>query len=317
MDKYGMQTFNMAIVYGIIVVISFLLAIGYSMLVRKKKLWLVWLFFSVFIVNLGYLILSISTTLEEALLANRVAYLASVFLPFFMLMTIMDICKIQYKKIVPGILVCVSGIIFLITASPGYYKEVSLVFVNDMAKLVKTYGPLHSLYFVYLFAYFGTMVGIIIFSMNRKNTVSHKYAFFLAVVVLMNLVIWFVEQLIYWDFEFLSVSYIISEMLLLLLYSILKDYEQLQDGPVKIKGNVVVPSYREEEIVTVFPQINTLTVREKEVFLEILKNKKRKDIAEELCVTESTVKKHTSHIFAKLGVSSRVELFEKLNQNII
>ena len=61
----------------------------------------------------------------------------------------------------------------------------------------------------------------------------------------------------------------------------------------------------------------TLTVREKEVFLEILKNKKRKAIAEELCVTESTVKKHTSHIFAKLGVSSRVELFEKLNQNII
>ena len=321
MDKYGMQTFNMAIVYGIIVVISFLLAICYSVLVRKKKLWLVWLFFSVFIVNLGYLILSISTTLEEALLANRVAYLGSVFLPFFMLMTIMDICKIQYKKIVPGILVCVSGIMFLITASPGYYtgyyKEVSLVFVNDMAKLVKTYGPLHSLYFVYLFAYFGMMVGIIIFSMNRKNTVSHKYAFFLAVVVLMNLVIWFVEQLIYWDFEFLSVSYIISEILLLLLYSILQDYEQLQDGPVKIKGNVVVPSYTEEEIVTVFPQINTLTGREKEVFLEILKNKKRKAIAEELCVTESTVKKHTSHIFTKLGVSSRVELFEKLNQHII
>lgn len=43
----------------------------------------------------------------------------------------------------------------------------------------------------------------------------------------------------------------------------------------------------------------------------IMDNKKRKDIAEELGITENTVKKHTSHIFAKLGVSSRKELFAK------
>ena len=313
-----MHTFNMSIVYGIIVAISFLLAIGYSVFARKKEVWLVCLFFSVFIVNLGYFTLSISKRLEGALLANRIAYLGSVFLPFFMLMTIMDICKMKYKKIVPVILLCISSVMFLVAASPGYYtgyyKEVSLVFVNDMAKLVKTYGPLHSLYFVYLFLYFGMMVGVILFSMNKKNSVSHKHTFFLAVVALMNLVIWFVEQLIYWDFEFLSVSYIISEVLLLLLYGILQDYEQLQDFPERNQAIAAIPEYSEEEIAAVFPQISTLTVREKEVFQKILKNKKRKDIAEELCVTESTVKKHTSHIFAKLGVSSREGLFAKLNQ---
>ncbi|MCF2554578.1 histidine kinase N-terminal 7TM domain-containing protein [Faecalicatena contorta] len=313
-----MQTFNMSVVYGIIVAISFLLAIGYSIFARKKEVWLVWLFVSVFIVNLGYFTLSISKDLEGALLANRLAYLGSVFLPFFMLMTIMDICKMKYKKIVPVILLYISSVMFLIAASPGYYtgyyREVSLVFVNDMAKLVKTYGPLHSLYFVYLFLYFGMMAGVILFSMNRKNSVSHKHAFFLAVVAFMNLVIWFVEQLIYWDFEFLSVSYIISELLLLLLYGMLQDYEQLQDCVEGHQGTATVPEYSEEEIAAVFPQISTLTVREKEVFQKILKNKKRKDIAEELCVTESTVKKHTSHIFAKLGVSSREGLFAKLNQ---
>ena len=56
-----------------------------------------------------------------------------------------------------------------------------------------------------------------------------------------------------------------------------------------------------------------LTAREIDVLREILENKKRKEIAEKLCVTENTVKKHTSHIFAKMEVKNRAELFEKLN----
>ncbi|MBQ2764757.1 MAG: response regulator transcription factor, partial [Firmicutes bacterium] len=43
-------------------------------------------------------------------------------------------------------------------------------------------------------------------------------------------------------------------------------------------------------------------------------NKRRKDIAEILHVSENTVKKHTSHIFAKMNVANRKELLLKLEE---
>ena len=41
-----------------------------------------------------------------------------------------------------------------------------------------------------------------------------------------------------------------------------------------------------------------------------------KEIAEELFVTESTIKKHTSSIFAKFNVTNRYELYAKLKKYI-
>ena len=52
--------------------------------------------------------------------------------------------------------------------------------------------------------------------------------------------------------------------------------------------------------------------REEEVLRLTLSGQKRRDIADKLCVSENTVKTHLSHIFAKVGVSSKKELTEKL-----
>ena len=67
-----------------------------------------------------------------------------------------------------------------------------------------------------------------------------------------------------------------------------------------------------EKIENELPEMGTLSNREKEVFQMLLTDKKRKEIADELCITENTVKKHTSNIFVKLDVSSRAELLNKI-----
>lgn len=50
-----------------------------------------------------------------------------------------------------------------------------------------------------------------------------------------------------------------------------------------------------------------LTKREKEIFVLLIQNKSTKQIAEELCISEKTVRNHISNVIQKLGVESRIQ----------
>lgn len=245
---------NISVLYGVIAVLSLLLMIGYFVFYKNKEIWLSWIHIFVFIINFGYFALSIAKSLEWALWANRITYFGAVFLPMCILLAIVGVCRISYGKLVPIGFIALGAVIFFIAASPGYfdwyYKEVSIVFVNGIAKLKKVYGPLHSWYYVYLISYFFLMVGIILWAMLRKKMRSWKHAALLAVVVLLNIAIWMVEQFINYDFEFLSVSYLISELLLLFLYGMLRDYEKLKNTTARAQMKAVADAIDIEVLTT-------------------------------------------------------------------
>ena len=326
----------MTTVYGIVFAVALLMVGVYFFVDRKRDIWLMLLFVSIAVCDAGYFLLSTSKTLEAALWSNRLAYLGSVFLPFFMLMMIMNLSRFRYPKFLPKILIALNTAMFLIAASGGilpiYYKDVSLGFSDGAAYLIKEYGPLHNIYKVFLFAYFFAMVAIIIYTAVKKTVVSTKHSIFLAFVVIGNIATWLVENMIGAGFEFLSISYIVSEGLILFLYGILQDYgladtQRISDSAVEpqpetdenTNATETIKSFSKKQIENIFNNwktLDTLSQREKEVLGFILENKKRKDIAETLFVTESTIKKHTSAIFRKLEITNRTELFEKAKEFI-
>ena len=323
----------MTTVYGIIFAVALVMVGVYFFVDRKRDIWLMLLFISVAVCDLGYFLLSASETLSAALWSNRLAYLGSVFLPFSLLMMIMNLSRFRYPKFIPKALIGLNTVMFLIAASGGilpiYYKDVSLGFSDGGTYLIKEYGPLHNLYKVFLFAYFASMVAIIIYTAVKKTVVSTKHSVFLAFVVIGNTATWLVENMIGAGFEFLSISYIVSEGLILFLDGILQDYgladtQRISDSaveavPENITTTETIKSFSEKQIENIFNNwkiLDTLSQREKEVLGFILENKKRKDIAETLFVTESTIKKHTSAIFKKLEITNRTELFEKAKEFI-
>ncbi len=300
--------------YAFTTVISLLLIAAYFHLIKDKMSWFLILYISVFIVNAGYLWMAASNNLENALMANRVSYLGSVFLPLCMMMIILDACKIIYPKWLKYVLLTISTIVFLIAASGGitdwYYDQVTFVEGNGTGRLLKQYGPMHNLYYIYLFTYLISMAAMIAISWYKKKAFNLKHAFALLAIVFGNILIWLVEQGIDSQFEFLSVSYIIMETFLLMIYGIIQDYENVLEAHINTVDSL--PDMDQEQIVARFPQLAMLTSRELEVAIPLLQDKKRKEIAEELCITEHTVKKHTAHIFAKFEVTNRKELHKKL-----
>ena len=56
-----------------------------------------------------------------------------------------------------------------------------------------------------------------------------------------------------------------------------------------------------------FHQQSVLTKREREVFTILLQDKTTKEIAEELFISEKTVRNHISNVIQKLGIKGRAQ----------
>jgi len=331
-NAVGSKSASLTIIYGAAAVLSLLLLIGCLLLVRKNKVWFVLLFSSVLVVNIGYTVLAMSSCLEMALWANRLAYLGSVFLPFTMLMIILDVSGTKYPKWLQGALGSLSILLFLIAASPGilpiYYKEVSFAVVNGVSTLVKVYGPLHPLYLVYLLGYLAAMVAVIIHAQVKKTIDTTAHATILAIAVFVNIGVWFIEQLTHIEFEMLSVSYIISELFLLGIHLVMNEYQRLKKIIKQVES---VQGYSEDETATpnvmlekpvedeaVAPErieafmagLKTLTPTEKAIYDAYVARVTTKEIMANMDIKESTLKYHNRNLYGKLGVSSRKELLE-------
>ncbi|MDO4331663.1 MAG: histidine kinase N-terminal 7TM domain-containing protein [Eubacteriales bacterium] len=218
----------MSLAYGVTSMIALAL-LGVCVIIdRKKDIWLLLLFVSVFVCDFGYFLLSVSKTLNLALLSNRIAYFGNVFLPFFIFMMILKLCRIRFAKWLPCLLAAVSVLIFAVAASPGYltvyYKTVSIEITEGVTRLVREYGPLHVLYYIYLFLYFGGMLVVVGDSIVKKRITSYITGACLLAAVLVNIVVWLIEQFLPRNFEFLSISYMLSEALILLLYGAFQKY---------------------------------------------------------------------------------------------
>lgn len=291
---------------------------------KQKEPWLLVLYPCICIVNLGYFLLSFAKTVEFALFANKLAYLGHVFIILCMFMLISKLCGFKYKKWVSYALIALAILMYSMVLTTGhldwYYKSVSLIYVDGAAKLVKEYGFLHPVYTVHIIAYFVAMLVTIFYSLKIKKSASQKLAGMMLVVVFGNIGMWLVEKLVTWNFEFLSISYLMSELVFFFVYWMLQDYVHKEEIPsAGESGSLQLTAMTADEklnrILSFVGDDEPLSIREREVLELIMQNKKRKEIASQLHLSENTVKTYTRSLYSKLGVASREELYSLLLQN--
>ena len=319
----------MTIAYGVIFALSLLLPIGYYLFVRKSQNepWLFVLYLSVCFVNLGYLLLSLSKTVEFALFANKIAYFGQVFVPLCMFMIISRLSGFNYRKWVNYALAGVALLMFGLVLTTGhldwYYKSVELTYADGAAKLMKEYGFLHPMNLIYVLGYFAAMLAVIGISLKKNRGRVQKLAGLILAVVFGNVGMWIVEKLVTWNFEFLSVSYLMSEFVFFFVYWMLQDYVHVSDVPPPVTVEeappiIVVGTPTTEEkiriITSSLPPDVTLSKRQLDILEHILNYKSRKEIAAELHLSENTIKTHTTLLYRTLGVSCKEEIYAMLQK---
>lgn len=320
----------MTIAYIAIFILSLLLPPAYFIYMEKEQRdpWLFGLFICISLTNLGYLLLSISKTVEFALFSNKLAYLGQVFVILCMFQIISRLCGIRLPKWVTIVLLCIAALMFALICTTGhldwYYRSVTLSHANGASMLVKDYGPLHPVYLYYVLGYFAAMLFSIIVSLRKRHDGSVKLAGLMLVVVIGNIGMWLIEKFIPLNFEFLSISYLMSEFIFFFIYLLLQDYIRISDLPSpalvqsQAKSAVIFVNSsqradRIESILSRLPENATLSARQMDVLEGILDGKSRKEIAADLHLSENTVKMHTSALYKVLGVNNKDDIFAMLS----
>ncbi len=319
-----MKTGDLTIVYGAVALLSALLFLFYVLWDKRKDRLFLALFGCVAIVNCGYFMLSVSSSLAMAKVANAMSYFGAAFSVLVMLLIIYDVCRMQERKWLKWILICISTAVFALAASGDwhglYYRAVSIETVNGMTKLVKVYGPLHNLYTVYLVCYMLLMIAIIAYAATKKRLSSPKYVMFLFMAVCLNMAVWAVEQAVDVDFEFLSVSYIVTEVSLLLIYGMLCDYGIIrpETGLVSVQmltklntrpaASGELPPGMGEMFDSFAEKVRTLSSAEQRILNYYIQGHEIAEIPELAFISIHTVKKHNRSIYQKLEIASRDEL---------
>ena len=315
---------GISLIYGAIAVLSLLLLLAYIIWEKNKERNFLYLFICVALTNSGYFLLSVSGSVFWAMMANRLSYLGAAYSILVMLLIIYDVCKMRPRQWFKPLVFAISTLAFLLACSGDwfglYYSSVAIEKVHGITKLVKEYGPLHGLYSLYLVSYVIGMIFLIGYANRKKRLASPKYAIFLATAVLLNICVWAIEQLITEDFELLSVSYVITEILLLTIYGVLRDYGIIQpnQGLVSVQS-ITEPNARQlspgelppamEELFESFSdKAKELSSAERRILKYYIDGYDTADIPELAFVSIHTVKKHNHSIYQKLNVSSRDEL---------
>ena len=320
----------MQYIYGAIFLASLVLIPLYVSQMRRKQdsePWLLVLFISVVTVNLGYTLTAFAKTVEFALLANKVTYLGQVMMPLCMLMIVSKLCGYTYKKWVTGALVGAAVLMLALICTTGYldwyYTDATIEIVAGTTVLRKEYGVLHPTNLIYVICYFVAMIAVFFVSLKQKKVASQRQACIIIAVVVGNIGFWCVQKVLPWDFELLSIMYLISAFAFLGVWLMLQDYVRKKDltkysqaerEELAVQITAMTMDAKLTKVLTFVSDNNPLSIREREILEMIIAGKKRKEIADTIHLSENTVKTYTRTLYGKLNIRCREELYELLLQ---
>ena len=140
---------------------------------RDTDINITFLFLFIPITEIGYLMRSISSNLEEALLANKIIYLGGCFLAMFITFGIMNLFQLKIPKII-GFLMTASSIlmytvVLMIGINGWFYKSVTYHVIDGDVVLRKEYGPFHTVFYIMIAIYTLIGLGLLGYSMTKRK----------------------------------------------------------------------------------------------------------------------------------------------------
>lgn len=195
---------------------------------KKINYYFILLMLIMAISNAGYLALGLSQNVQEAVLANKIAYLGGCFTSPIMIFLICSICKYNFGRAfrigVYAYCLVVYVMILTIGYNDLYYTEYHTEKLWNSTILVNEYGIGHSMFYVILYGAIIIQVAMLIHSIVKKRSVSRKNLYLLFGLEAMNVSLFFVGRFINADFEVMPALYVFNGWFFLVIHHRIRIY---------------------------------------------------------------------------------------------
>lgn len=119
------------------------------------------------------------------------------------------------------LLLAVSTIFFLFALTIGshgfFYKELTGELIDNQLILHKTYGFVHTLYYIQLFIYMAITISATVYAIKKKNDVSRHNLHYMLACEIIPILIFFTGKLFHFKVDLLPLAYISCEIVLLII----------------------------------------------------------------------------------------------------
>lgn len=179
------------------------------------------------VANLGYLAVGVSTTLEEAILANKITYLGGCFMPPIMAACMCSLCNIRINHWVRLSCILFSAAVYTMVLFTGfshfYYRSVRMGHVHDATALIVERGPGYGFFYVILYGYMVVDIVITVIAFMKKQ-VTKKNLYLLIALQLTTISAFLVGRAIDPAFEVMPAVYVVNGFILEIIQAQISKY---------------------------------------------------------------------------------------------
>lgn len=195
---------------------------------KKINYYFILLMLIMAISNAGYLALGLSQNVQEAVLANKIAYIGGCFTSPIMIFLICSICKYNFGRAFRMVVYAYCLVVYVMILTIGYndlyYTEYHTEKLWDSTILVNEYGIGHSMFYIILYGAIVIQIAMLIHSTVKKRSVSRKNLYLLFGLEVMNVSLFFIGRLINADFEVMPALYVFNGWFFLIIHHRIRLY---------------------------------------------------------------------------------------------
>ena len=216
--------------YGIAFCMSIIFFLILIILGQKQKVTnFLLLFMAITISNFGYYSICTAYSLERAVSANCLVYLGGVFVPILLFLSIAGLCQQKVRGLLVLSLLAFASVIlyyvFRIGSDTEFYSRVELVTRGGISFLKKEYGPMHTLYPVFVFLCMALCIRVLTVSFFRQKRISYKVILSLFIAQMFSIGVYVGERMLHSETEWMVFVYLLDEILILVLIRRIGMYE--------------------------------------------------------------------------------------------
>ena len=205
----------------ILTIIGFLV-IWYRYEIRRTNYYYLILVVLMMVSNAGYLAVALSNSVGEVILADKIVHIGGCFIPPATLSLICTLTNYKMpswmKSIIYGFSGLVYGMVLTIGYSELYYKDVYLKSYRDVTVIGSVPGIGHKLYYVILVGHALLEMILICWAFKNRRKISQKFLISLAMIVIVNIYLYFVGKFMNPSIEIMPLTYAISCGILVYMY---------------------------------------------------------------------------------------------------